>query len=471
VEVTGYPGAPDLSSVEGLRLNTDVKSVGSFSCSNEQFNRIQEMVRWTLLSNIFSVQSDCPAREKFQYGGDIVGSSEMAIYNFDMSAFYAKTVDDHRDAARGDGWFTETAPFVGIAAANYEDEAGPIGWGLAHPLLIAQLYQYYGDRRIVEDHFDAAKTWVDLLEKSSDGYIIDRCIGDHESLDPKPIELIATAQFFQAASLVSSFAVMIGKTDLVDYYQRLADRIKTAFVDRFLEPGTGRFGISTQAAQSAAVYLGLVPESEVEQAIQRMVDAVVVDHAGHVATGIFGTKYLLNTLTDTGHAHVAYSMVDKKDFPGWGHMLENGATTLWETWAQSDNVYSQNHPMFGSVSEWFFKCLGGIRPTDSAVGFDAFMIEPFVTNNLDWVDASYESVRGTISSRWKVNDDQLQMEIQVPVNTSAVVRIPTSNVGSVREGGQLVVQNPGAWTQLIVEPDFIRLTVGSGHYVFTADSP
>ncbi len=471
VEVTGFPGKPDLTSIVGLRLNTDVESAGSFSCSNERFNGIQKMVQWTFLSNLFSVQSDCPAREKFQYGGDIVGSSEMAIYNFDMATFYAKTVFDHRDAARGDGWFTETAPYVGIAAANYVPEAGPIGWGLAHPLLIAQLYKYYGDRRLVEEHFEAAATWVDLLENSSDDYIIDRCIGDHESLDPKPIELIATAQFFQAASLVSGFAKLLGNSARADHYQLLADRIKFAFVERFLENGTGRFGIATQAAQSAALYLGLAPDREIEKAIERMVHAVEMDHDGHVATGIFGTKYLLNALSGTGNSDVAYRMVDQKSYPGWGHMLENGATTLWETWAASDNVYSQNHPMFGSVSEWFFSGLGGIRADENAGGFDRFRIEPFVTTNLEWVNVDYSSVRGTISCHWRIKDDQLQLNIEIPVNTQAIVQIPTSDRFSVREGGQLVNENPAFMTAPASKPDTVGLALGSGQYQFTAAAP
>ncbi len=471
VEVTGFPGKPDLASVEGLRLNTDVESVGSFSCSNERFNRIQEMVQWTFLSNLFSVQSDCPAREKYQYGGDIVASSEMAICNYDMAAFYAKTVSDFKDAVRGDGWFTETAPYVGIAAANYVKEAGPIGWGLAHPLLISQLYQYYGDRRTVQGHFDAARTWVDLLERSSDGYIIDRCIGDHESLDPKPIALMATAQFCQAASLVAGFATVLGKTDHAGHYRQLAQRIESAFVQEFLEPGTGRFGIATQAAQATALYLGLSPESEIEKATERMVEAVVVDHDGHVATGIFGTKYLLDALSTAGHSAAAYRMVNQSTYPGWGHMLENGATTLWETWKASDNTYSQNHPMFGSVSEWFFKSLGGIRPSEDAVGFDRFRIEPFVTGDLDWVDVSYESVRGTVSSRWRVVDEQLHLDIEIPVNTEAVVQIPTSEGQSVMEGGRPVAEVSSVRPLPATSPDARRFAVGSGRYGFTAVAP
>jgi len=471
VEVTGYPGTPTLESVEGLRLNTDIQSAGSFSCSNERFNQLHEMVQWTLLSNLFSVQSDCPAREKFQYGGDIVATSEMAIFDFDMASFYAKTVSDFRDAVRGAGWFPETAPYVGIAAQNYVEEAGPIGWGLAHPLLLAQLYQYYGDRQIVEEHFDAARTWVDLLEQHSDGHIIDRCIGDHESLDPKPIELIATAHFFQAASLVARFASVLERAEDEAEYRQLALNIKSAFVERFLQPGTGRFGIATQGAQATALHLGLAPEGEVERAIQRMVDEVLVTHNGHIATGIFGTKYLLDALSRTGHADVAYRMVNEPSYPGWGHMLERGATTIWETWAESDNVYSQNHPMFGSVSEWLYKSLAGIRPEESAFGFDRFRIEPNMPPGLEWVAASYESVRGTVRSSWRLEADLVSFDVEIPVNTTAVVQIPTRDATSIREGGRSLDEVPTIHELPATTPDTARYVLGSGRYSFTAVAP
>lgn len=469
VEVTGFPGTPTLDAIEGLRLNTDLETSGRFSCSNSRLNQLQEATKWTLLSNVFSVQSDCPAREKFQYGGDIVATSEMAIYNYDMATFYAKTVADHRDAAR-DGWLTETAPFVGISAASFAPDAGPIGWGLAHPLLVDQLYRYYGDRRLVEEHFATARNWVDLLERNAEGYIVDRCIGDHESLDPKPIELIATAQFYQSALLVAGFAEILGLARETEQYQHLAAKVKAAFVERFLKPGTGEFGIATQAAQATALYMGLVPEAELEAATRHMVSEVEVTHRGHVATGIFGTKYLLEMLSITGNAGVAYGMVDTPDYPGWGFMLERGATTIWETWAESDNVYSQNHPMFGSVSEWFYKSLGGIRPEADAVGFDRFRIEPDTPAGLDWVDVSYESVRGTIRSRWRREGPSLLLDVEIPVNTTAVVRLPTRDPSNVQDHGRPIGEMEGLRAPPVAGPDGVILQLGSGQYAFSLAS-
>lgn len=468
VELSGFPGTPGLDAIEGLRLNTDVESVGRFVCSDETLNQIQEMVEWTLLSNLFSVQSDCPAREKFQYGGDIVATSEMASLNYDFANFYAKTVSDHADAAQGDGWITETAPFVGISAANYVEDAGPIGWGLAHPLLVAQLYQYYGDRRIVAEQYETARQWVDLLGEHAKEHIIDRCISDHESLDPKPVALTATAHYWQATWLVSQFAKILGHEADRVRYERLAGEIQGAFVDRFLAPGTGVFDIGTQACQATALAMGLVPASERGAAIDRMVDQVLIEHDGHIATGIFGTKYLLQELTRAGRADVALQMVQQRTFPGWGHMLDRGATTLWEHWEFSDNTYSHNHPMFGSVSEWFYKGIGGINPHSEAIGFNRFSIEPNPVGDLQWAETRYHSARGTIVSNWRVENNLLHLEVEVPVNATAEVLVPTRNPQEVTESGGPAGEAAAVESQPMDREGVARFALGSGRYHFVA---
>jgi len=160
VEVTGYPGTPPADAIEGLRLNTDVTEVGTFACSNDQFNRIQQMCRWTFLSNMFAVQSDCPHRERFGYGGDLVATCDAFMLNLDMAGFYAKVARDWHDSALPDGMLTDTAPFVGIQYCG-------VAWAMAHPLLQLQLYKYYGDRRIIEDQYATSKRWLDLVADAS----------------------------------------------------------------------------------------------------------------------------------------------------------------------------------------------------------------------------------------------------------------------------------------------------------------
>jgi alpha-L-rhamnosidase len=202
-----------------------------------------------------------------------------------------------------------------------------------------------------------------------------------------------------------------------------------------------------------------------------MLDEVLDTHGGHIATGIFGTKYLLNALSTTGHADVAYGMVNEPSYPGWGHMLEQGATTLWETWAESEDVYSQNHPMFGSVGEWFYKYLAGIRPEAEAVGFDRFLIQPSIPAGLEWVDGTYESVRGTVRSNWRSVGGQLQFAVEIPVNTLALVQIPTRDRSSVREGGRPLSEASAVRELPPTSPDAVRVELGSGRYSFTAVAP
>lgn len=467
VEVTGFPGRPTLQTLEGLRLNADVAPVGSFRCSNERFNRIQEMVRWTELSNLFSVESDCPHREKFGYGGDIVAAGEMAMLNFDMVRFYAKAVQDLADAVRPNGGFTETAPFVGIADQGLGGQSGPIGWGTAQPWLLWQLYQYYGDRRLLEEHYENTKRWLALLESCATNRILVNGISDHESLAPKPQALTGTGFYFLNAKLFSQIARVLGHDVDADRAAALAEEIKAAFNRKFLQPGVGRYDIGTQACQAFALYLGLVPPAEHERALKVLVDDIVTGHDGHLTTGIFGTKFMLNALTDLGRADVAARLVDQKTFPGWGYMLEHGATTLWEHWDFSDNTYSHNHPMFGSVSEWFYKALAGIRPAPDAVGFDKIIIAPQPVGDVTWVKASYDSVRGRIVSEWTKDRGTLRLRVQIPVNAEGMVVLPAKGADGLAEGGKPIGRAVGV--RLVrFEDGKAVLAVGSGRYEFVS---
>ncbi len=468
VEVTGFPGQPTLGSLEGLRLNSDVAPVGSFTCSNERFNRIQQMVLWTELSNLFSVESDCPHREKFGYGGDIVAAGEMAMLNFDMARFYGKAVADLADAVRPNGGFTETAPFVGISDEGLGEESGPVGWGTAQPFLLWRLYQYYGDRRLLEENYELTKRWIALLHARARDGILDNGISDHESLVPKPRALTGTAFYYFNVRLFSNIARALGKDAEAAEAETLAETIKTAFNRRFLQPGTGRYDTATQACQAFALDLGLVPAEEHERALAVLVRDIEDTHDGHLTTGIFGTKFMLHALADSGRADVAFRIVNQGTFPGWGYMLENGATTLWEHWAFNDNTYSHNHPMFGSVSEWFYKVPAGISPAPDAVGFNKIIIRPQPVGDLNWVKASYDSVHGKVVSEWTRGERKFKLHVRVPVGAEATVFLPAKDATPVTEGGKPVERAPGV--QLLRrESRDAMLAVGSGDYEFASE--
>ena len=436
VEISGLSRKPDIGMLTGLRLNSDIPSAGSFECSNDFVNRIQEMTRWTFLSNIFSVQSDCPHREKFGYGGDLAATSDAFMLNFDMATFYPKVVKDWSDAAFPDGMLTDTAPFVGI------DYCG-IPWAMAHPQLLLQLNQYYGNRRLMEQQYTTARTWMELVMEKYPDRIINEGLSDHEALEPAPPPEMVTPLFYQSARYLAHLASQLGKTEDIERYSRLAEEIKKKYLDNFHAAGTGKFKPYTQASQAFALYLDLVSEDEREAALEYLIDKIMREHHGHLSTGIFGTKFLLDVLSRHGRNDVAWRIVNTKTFPGWGYMVEKGATTLWEHWEFSDNTFSHNHPMFGSVSEWFFKWLAGIQSQPDAIGFNKILIRPHPVEGIDWVKSEYKSIRGSIHSEWKLEDGVFQLKTHIPPNTHGVVYLPTDDPETVHENNLQAKLSPG----------------------------
>ena len=469
IEITGFPGKPTLQTLTGLQLNSDVESVGAFACSNPLFNQIQTMTRRTELSNLFSVQSDCPHREKFGYGGDIVATNEMAMLNFDMSGFYAKAVDDLADAARPNGGFTETAPFVGIADAGLGEKSGPVEWGTAYPLLVRQLYRYYGNRRLLEASYSQVKRWVNTLESRAVGFILDNGIGDHEGLARPSTALSGTAFFYRNVRLLGEMAEILGNHADAEHCRTLAAKIHAAFQTQFDPRSAGRYDSGSQACQALVLDGGLVPASKRQAALDLLVHDILEIKQGHLDTGIFGTQSLFHALNDQGRSDIAGTVAAQTTFPGWGYMLAHGATTLWEHWEFSDNTFSHNHPMFGSVSEWFYKGIAGIAPADDAVGFDKVTIAPQLIKEVTWARAEYHSVRGTIATLWEQKRTGLFLTMTLPPSIRARVTLPAQSVQDITEGGFALAQRQGIRV-FKQERDHIILEIGSGTYRFHAHS-
>lgn len=463
VEIEGYPGTLTAADLTGLACASDVPRVGTFRCSDSLVNAIQQASVRTFLSNLFGVQSDCPHRERLGYGGDIVGTSEALMANFDMAQFYRKTVRDFADAARPDGAFTETAPFVGIADEGLTPEAGSIGWGTVHPLLLDQLHRYYGDRALAGEQLPAATRWGRYLRRHAPDLTLDRDIGDHESHDPKSIPLTSTAFLFQNAHLLGRLHGALGDEAGADGWHRLADSVRRAFHRRFFRPDSGFYDTGTPANQAFALYFGLVPPNEVPRQFGHLVRAVEA-RGRHVTTGMFGTKFLPDVLARGGQARLMLEMVRRPGEPGWAAMLARGATTVWEHWAFSDNVFSHNHPMFGCISEWFFKHLGGIQPAPEAVAGDMLQLQPAFDCGLTFAEASHRSAQGLVASRWSVRGGTVTWTVRVPPNSAANLRFPVRSERAVRvQRGQAGVRG-AVWRA--VAPDAREVQLGSGRYEF-----
>jgi alpha-L-rhamnosidase len=456
VEITGWPGRPTLKDIEGLRMSADLADNGSFECSNHMFNKVQEITERAFQSNVFSVQSDCPAREKLGYGADIVVTANAFIYNYDMATFYRKTVRDFANDQQEDGGITETAPFVGIADRGYGGYSGPLGWQLGFPFVMHEMYQFYGDTRIIEEFYPAFVKQMDFLQSKAVEGLFHWDIGDHEALDPRAEAFSAAAFYYHHAALASTFAGILNKASDSAKYARLAENIKRLIVRKYYVPGTGRFDNATQAAQIFALWYDLSPEED-------RTWGVLMDeferHNWHVSSGIFGVKMMFDILRQNDRNDIAFRIADQRDFPGWGHMVESGATTLWETWRYPEKYPSQNHPMFGSVSEWFYRSLLGINP--GKAGFETIIIKPQPAGTLTWARGRYHSVRGVIESEWKKEGDVFTLRVAIPGNTSAEIWVPVAEGQTVSESGKQVERARS-------EKGYAVIKTGSGRFVFTA---
>ena len=420
MEIDGLENKPEMSDIQGLAFNTNVDRQNSFTCSSPLLNSIQDAAERTFLSNLISVQSDCPAREKFGYGGDLNATSESFIYNFDMQSFYRKTIYDWLDAMN-DSVFVDTAPFVGIRYCG-------LSWESAMLSTQYDLYLYYNDVEIIRELYELDHQWMEKVARIHPNGIVDKGLADHEALEPVPVELTGTCHYLQCARIMAEFSRVMGNKAREEKYQDLADELRVKIADMFwAKPVTGK--VNRQTLFASLLYHDVVPEDEKEAARDSLLMALENGPSGHFSTGIFGTKNILEALSSQGHSNRVYDVVSSKTFPGWGFMIDNGATTIWETWKESDNTFSNCHPMFGTVSEWFYRWLGGIRPDPAYPGFARFHLSPNVPEGLDEVKCKYISPRGEIISSWeKKGKDQLIFNFAIPEKSIAMVKIPSEKL-------------------------------------------
>jgi alpha-L-rhamnosidase len=461
VQVTGFPGEPKLENLQALVMHTDVESVGAFECSNALLNKIQQCTRWSYLNNLHGHPTDCPQREKNGWTGDAHLAAETGLYNFDAAAAYTQWMKDFKDEQRDSG---ELPGIVPTGGWGYAWGSGP-SWDSAYVLIPWYLYQYCGDARILADHYDNLKRYVDYLGRKTRNGIVGIGLGDWcPAKTTTPEKVTSTGYYYCDAVIVSKIAAILGKTEDAQTYAKLADDIKQVFNREFVNPQTKQVAGGTQTALSCALYQGLALPAEVDAIVSNLV-ANVERQGNHLDCGILGTKYLLHALSDNGRADVAYKITTQTTAPGWGAWINQGATTLWEEWGGGG---SHNHVMFGDVSAWMFETLAGIRPDPAAAGFKKIIIKPEIVGDLTWVKGSYNSGYGRIASAWKIDGNKLTLSVTIPPNTTATVHVPAKDVSSVREDGLADTKPGGVASSAKMQGNCAVMEIGAGTYVFTS---
>ncbi len=469
IEVTGLSYKPGTEDILGRVVHSSVADTGEFSCSNELVNRLQQVSKWTQLNNLHSIPQDCPHREKNGWMADGLVSSHEAMMNFDMAAFYSKWVDDMADTLLPTGAMGSIVPSPGwgIDGMPGEDYTCPC-WGSACVILPWYHYVQYGDREILERNFHMMKAYTDYLGTRAEGHIVEFGLGDWleegTSSTPKrtPIPLTGTAFYFYDATVLSRTAEILGHDEDAERYARLAADIKRAFNARFFDPSDGSYGADSQTANALPIAFGMVPEELEDVVLMALMRSVREERDDHVSSGIVGTKFLLDTLADHGLAELAYVMITREGYPGWVHMLEDGATTFWEAW---DKGGSLDHPAFACVSGWFYQALAGIRPDENHPGFKKTIIKPHIVGDLDSVKASYDSRYGRIACQWKLDFEELTVDIEVPASTSATLYLPAGLGAQITECDRAVLESPGV-VHVGRDGAYQVFSVGSGEYSF-----
>ena len=415
VEVAGLREAPLTEDIEALAWSADVKDAASFECSDEKVGLLRDVCRRTFRSNLQGVQSDCPARERFGYGGDLAVTAESFILNYDMAAFYRKVVRDRCDMEALHGVFTSTSPAVfpenGLKGLgkNYR-----FGWGVDVPIVVDLLLRYYGDMETVREAYPALRRFLLHCAEAFDVHHVPPCIGDHEALEKADVVTTARCHYHQFLKLTAKFARLLGETADAERFETTAKDLEAVFADaaRYV-PVNGFVGNGRQGEECFAIYHKMLPPNDCDAAYGILRENVV-GHEYALSTGIFSTQYLLEILMARGDAEIAGKVLTHNGFPGWFYMLDNGATTLWETWSPSDNTYSQNHPMFGSCAAWLMRGILGIQVAEDAVGCDKVRIEPHAVAGITWAKGHLDTPKGRISVSWRLENGEMKVEKTIP---------------------------------------------------------
>ena len=473
VELTGYPGTPGLDTLRARVVHTAVSPAGNFVASNPLLNQIQRLIHWSQVSNLMSIPTDCDQRNERQgWMGDAQLSAEEAMMNFNMAAFYTNFIRDIRDAQKPNGEIPDTVPH------KYGSYPADPAWGTAYPLLCWYMWQQYGDRRILRQNYAALQKYESYLEsRAANNVLRYSYYGDWVAIAPTPGALVSDFYYEYDTRILASIARVLGHSADAETYSRLAGEIRTAFNGAFFNPKTGQYATGSQTADALALFLHLPPKGRGGQVMAHLTNDILYRHNTHLTTGIIGTKYLLPVLTEYGRNDLAYELATQTTYPSWGYMVRRGATTLWELWQDKTgpSMNSHDHIMFGSIGSWFYTALGGIRLAPGSQGYRRIVFQPQIVENLRWVSATLDTVRGVVSCSWKHEPGRIEIRVEVPVNAGASVVVPQEEQMTrvvIRESGRVVWEDghfvpsdPGVLTGKR-EGDGYEFTVASGSYDF-----
>jgi alpha-L-rhamnosidase len=470
IEGLGY--LPQRSDMAAVPVETQVAETGTFSCSNELYNRIHKMVRWTYRClNLAGQTVDCPHRERLGYG-DGQTIMDTGLFNFDAASLYAKWSRNWWDEQKADGFVPFTAPCP-------HDSGGGPAWGAMCIMVPWKIYLFSNDRRLLEEGYPYMKRYLQYLNAHcKDGVLQDIFPGERwpnlgDWVPPRRgMDKIGnwpddtSRRFFNNCyrvhllQIMQKVAGLLGKDDDVKSFEQEITAVQKKVHQAWFDPKNNTYANGEQPYLIFPLKTGVTPDALRNAVFEKYVETLLVTDKGHLNTGMIGTQIMTDYLLEINRNDLVDTFVNKKTYPGWGYMVENGATTCWEQW---NGYYSQIHSCFPYIGGWFYRGLAGIRWDLETPGFKNIILRPEPVKSVDWVKCSYDSPYGEIVSNWKMENGLFTWDITVPPNATATVYVPANQIEDVTEGGQ-----DAGIKFLRMENDKAVFKVGSGSYEFVA---
>ncbi len=461
---------PLLISVAGDFVHSSAAPAGSFSSSDALFNRIHRIIRAAIESNMQSILTDCPHREKLGWLEQTYLMGPAVMFDFDVPTLYAKIARDMTETQLPNGLVPDIAPEFTVFKDGFRDAPA---WGSASILSPWEAYRRYGELAILQENYPTFERYAAYLGSRAQGHIVSQGLGDWYDLGPKPagfaqltpIGLTSTATYYRDLVTLRRISTVLGKPSKAEEYAALARQVRNAFNRKFFNPDTGNYSTGSQTADAMPLALGLAPDWERAALLEHLIQDIRF-HGNAMTTGEVGFPSLLDVLRDADRPDVIFAMNSRTTAPGYAYILKQGATTLTESWT-ADRAGSQNHFMIGQIEDWFYSGLAGIRQAPGSIGYRNIVIKPQPTGNITWCKASYKSVRGEIRSEWSISKGEIHLNVTMPPNTADTVYVPARSASRVTEGGQAAAKAHGVQF-LRMENGYAVYAVGSGTYHFAA---
>jgi alpha-L-rhamnosidase len=463
--IQGLKQDPRPEDIAGLAIFNDMERVGSFTSSNDLFNRIYETDLWTLIANTTEgFTADCPHRERMGYGEEAFATAwGIGLPNFQSGAFYTKWVRDWADVQEENGWIHHTAPQV-------NQHYGGAMWSSAGLNVAAEMHLHHGDLRVLETNHPSAKRWLDFLHSHvEDGLLTPyndfwgKFLGDwaapggrRERGDSPEAKFFNNCVYAMNLADFIRHSKLLGIGDDVAIYQERLTNLLPRIHEEFYQPDTATYCNGTHVQQAFALLTGVCPPELQDKVREQLYQSI--QERGYLDMGSSGLPVLLKTMTEhSDRADLLDIPLNRTEIPSYGFFLESGQTTWPEHWEpKTSNI----HTCYTGIASWFIKSIAGIRPDPDHPGYQKFLIHPVIPGDLTHARASTESPYGTIVSEWTRADGRLKLNFEIPPNTSATLRIPTSNPAAFGTGDDL----PAGLTLVRQTPNHLILTAPSGRY-------